>query len=359
MAEPIPVPATDGKDHLAYELRLTNVFGQDIGLASLAVRSGDQTLLSLSGDKLAYWTRVMGNPAPTTTLGPGQSALVWLDVALDRPAGSSPAGLPANLFHTIDIVATKPTPPLVPPTMTETISPVTVANRKPVDISPPVGGPNWLDGDSCCDMGAHRMAVNPISGDLYAAERFAIDFVQMTSDRTLFHGDKTRLISYPYYGADIHAVADGPVVAVLDGLPEQVPGAHPSGLPLDEYGGNHIVQDIGGGNYAFYAHLKTDSIKVHPGDRLTTGQPIAALGNTGNTDAPHLHFHVMNTPDPLRSNGLPFTFKSFMLDARMASTAALDPLMNGQPAQLQPGFAAKEESGVSPLTLDVMTYSST
>jgi len=58
--------------------------------------------------------------------------------------------------------------------------------------------------------------------------------------------------NYPYFGADIHAVADGPVVAVVDGLPEQVAGKDPTGLPLDQYGGNHIVQDIGGGNYAFY-----------------------------------------------------------------------------------------------------------
>ena len=44
---------------------------------------------------------------------------------------------------------------------------------------------------------------------------------------------------------------------MLDGLPEQVAGRIPTGLPLDQYGGNHVVQDIGGGNYAFYAHLKT------------------------------------------------------------------------------------------------------
>jgi Peptidase family M23 len=357
VAEPIPVSATDGKEHLAYELKLTNALGQDVSLSSLAVVSGDRTLLSLSGDELAYWTRVMGNPAPTTTLGPGQSALVWLDVALERPAGGGPPGIPSTVSHAIGLVATKPSPPLVPPTMTETIATVPVANRKPIEISPPLSGANWLDGDSCCDMGPHRMAVNPIDGDLYAAERFAIDYVQMTSDGKLFNGDKTRLESYPYYSAPIHAVGNGPVVAVVDGLPEQVPGAHPSGLPLDQYGGNHIVQDLGGGNYAFYAHLKTNSIRVRPGDQLTAGQTIAALGNTGNTDAPHLHFHVMSTSDPLRSNGLPFVLKSFKLDSRLASMAALDPLMNGQPAQLQPGFSSRDETAVSPVMLDVMTYS--
>jgi hypothetical protein len=348
---PIPVPATDGKVHLAYELTLTNTLGQDLTLTSVAVLTGDKTLLSLSGDGLAHWTRALGNPTtPTTTLGPGATAEVWLDVTVDEPGD-----VPATLQHAIGVSASKPQRPLVPATMTETIAPINVDTRKPAVISPPLVGPAWLDGNSCCDMTAHRMAVNPINGQLWVAERFAIDYIQLTDGR-MFSGDKTKLESYPYFGTDIRAVADGAVVAVVDGLPEQVPGTNPTGLPLDQYGGNHIVQDIGGGNYAFYAHLKTGSIKVKPGDRLTTGQSIAALGNTGNSDAPHLHFHVMSTPDPLRANGLPFVFKSFRLNSRIASEDDLDPLLDTGVAKLQPGFAARDETNVSPLVLDIMSY---
>ena len=119
---------------------------------------------------------------------------------------------------------------------------------------------------------------------------------------------------------------------MMEGLPEQVAGQSPTGLPLEQYGGNHIVQDIGDGNYAFYAHLKTGSVKVKVGDQLTTGQVIASLGNTGNSDAPHLHFQVMSTPDPLRSNGLPFVISSFRLDSRVASPDALDQILQGKPA---------------------------
>jgi murein DD-endopeptidase MepM/ murein hydrolase activator NlpD len=245
---------------------------------------------------------------------------------------------------------------LVTATMIETVAPVTVQTRKPVVISPPLAGPNWLDADSCCDLGAHRSALNPLNGQLWAAERFAIDYVQLGPDGRVVAGDVAKPGSYPYFGADIHAVADGPVVTVVDGLPEQVAGQLPTGLTLDQFNGNHIVQDIGGGNYAFYAHLKTGSVKVKPGDQLKTGQVIAALGNTGNTDAPHLHFHVMSTPDPLRSDGLPFVFSSFKLVNRLASMDAVDPMLTGQPAQLQPGFVPRDETDVSPLILDVMSY---
>lgn len=357
VAAPIPVRATDGKVHLAYELQLTNMLGSDVTLNSVSVNAGDDTLLTLAGEDLAYWTRIVGaSPSvPTTSFGAAQAGIVWLDVVVDE--GAPP---PTELIHTIDVTLSKPAPPLLPPTMSETVAPVLVSDQQPVTIAPPLRGPNWLNGSSCCDMTSHRTAVNPIGGALWAAERFAIDYVQLSADGTIFAGDNTKPEDYPYFGADIVAVADGPVVAVMEGLPEQVAGKSPTGLPLDQYGGNHVVQDISGGGtekrYAFYAHLKTGSTKVKVGDQLTTGQVIANLGNTGNSDAPHLHFHVMSTPDPLRSNGLPFVIDNYELTGQVASMSALDPLLVGKPAELKPNFAARAETDTSPLVLDVMDY---
>jgi hypothetical protein len=350
LAAPIAVPATDGKVHLAYELKLTNTLSQDVTLTSLAAVSDGATLLKLAGGDVKHWTRLLGSATPTDTLGPAMTALVWLDVSVDKPSD-----VPARLDHVIGISLSKPAPPLIPATSTETIAPISVQTRKPVVAAPPLSGPQWLDGDSCCEMTGHRMAVNPISGALWSAERFAIDYVQLTDGRMLT-GDKSKLESYPYFGGDIHAVADGPVVALVDGLPEQRPGVNPTGLTLDQYGGNYIVQDIGGGNYAFYAHLQTGRIKVRAGDRLATGQTIATLGNTGNSDAPHVHFHIMDAPDPLRSNGLPFELTPFRLDARIASLDDLGPLSDTGAAKFQKDFAPRDEANVSPFVLDVMSY---
>jgi len=58
--------------------------------------------------------------------------------------------------------------------------------------------------------------------------------------------------------------------------------------------------------------MQPGSLRVTQGDRVTRGQVIGLLGNFGNTDAPHLHFHVMDGPSPLRANGLPYTFASFV-----------------------------------------------
>ncbi|MCV7225692.1 M23 family metallopeptidase [Mycolicibacterium komossense] len=352
-ADPIPVPATDGKTHIVYELLLTNTLPGDVTVDSLTALSGDRRLLTLAGANLAYWTRALGNSGtPTNHIPSGGSAMIWLDVTLDT--GMQP---PAEIDHSVALTVAKPIPGLVEGNLTQMIAPVQVQARKPMSIAPPLDGPNWLDGNGCCDTTAHRMAANPINGKIYLAERFAIDYVQLTPDFRLFNGDPTKLESYPYFGAPIHAVADGKVIAVLDNLPEQVASKTPSGLPLDQYGGNYIVQDIGDGNFAFYAHLKTASITVKPGDGLKTGQQIATLGNTGNTDAPHLHFHLMDGPDPLASNGLPFIINKFRLDQRVVSQSGLDTLFSGQPAPLQPGFAARDQSEVSPLVLDIMNYS--
>lgn len=118
-------------------------------------------------------------------------------------------------------------------------------------------------------------------------------------------------------------------------------------------------QDLGNGNFAFYAHLKTGTVKVRPGDRLAAGQVIANVGNSGNSSAPHLHFHVMSTPDPLRSDGLPFVLDEFGLDGRLLKTDDVDDIdgiFAGEPVPLQRGFAPRNESDVMPMELDVMTY---
>ena len=352
LAEPVPVPATDGRTHLAYEVQLTNALGGNATLESLTVSTGDRDLLTLAGPNLRYWTRLLGDPTtPNNVLGPGQSALVWIDLAVDNGA------VPGDLTHSVRLRVEKPIPGLVPADVTQDVAPVTVSSHQPVSITAPLDGPNWVDGDGCCDTTAHRLAVNPINGKLRLAERFALDYVQLNNEFRLFTGVPTKLESYAYFGAAVHAVGAGKVVSVVDDLPEQVPTKTPSGLPLDQHAGNHIVQDLGDGNYALYAYLEPGSITVNPGDELEAGQQIAALGNSGNSDAPRLHFRVMDGPDPLLANGLPFVIKDFRVDQRAASRDAMDAALTGQPVALQPGFAAHGANEVIPLGLDVMTYS--
>jgi murein DD-endopeptidase MepM/ murein hydrolase activator NlpD len=112
------------------------------------------------------------------------------------------------------------------------------------------------------------------------------------------------------------------VVKVVDGLPEQVPGEFPQGISLEEADGNSVILDIGGGNYAPYAHFQPNSILVNEGDRVSRGDVLALVGNSDNSLAPHLHFHVMSVPLSLASNGLPYVVDSFTVTGRTPGTDA-------------------------------------
>lgn len=54
--------------------------------------------------------------------------------------------------------------------------------------------------------------------------------------------------------------------------------------------GNLVIVDHGGGLATVYAHNQRNLVRV--GARVAAGQPIAKLGATGRTTAPHLHFEV-------------------------------------------------------------------
>jgi hypothetical protein len=321
LAQVTPVLGADDRMHLAYELAMANQSSQDVQLRSVTTLDGsraDAVLTTLRGDALARMFRPSGD-STGSTLRPGEYGTLFLDATM-----APDAPLPGIVRHRFALALrqaqapedvgprdTDPPPP-AQQNLEFTGVPVPVAAQPAVTLSPPLRGPRWVAGNGCCDaITAHRGATLAIDGTVHVPERFAIDFVQLDETDRLYSGPPTNNTSFRYFGDDILSVADGTVVTVVDGMPEQTPGRLPAGITVRTAGGNHVVVDIGGGRYAFYAHLQTGSPRVRAGDRVRTGDVIARLGNSGNTDAPHLHFHVMDAPSPLQSNGLPFVFTRF------------------------------------------------
>jgi murein DD-endopeptidase MepM/ murein hydrolase activator NlpD len=58
--------------------------------------------------------------------------------------------------------------------------------------------------------------------------------------------------------------------------------------------------------------MQTGSVRVKVGQRIRTGQVIGLLGNSGNTNGPHLHFGIVDGPG-FFSNSLPFALSSFIV----------------------------------------------
>ena len=102
--------------------------------------------------------------------------------------------------------------------------------------------------------------------------------------------------------------ADATVVEVKDGIPENTPGeaSHAVEITLETVAGNHVNLDLGGGVFAMYAHFQPGSIRVKVGDKVSCGQALGLVGNSGNSSEPHLYFQLMDRNSPLDSEGLPY-----------------------------------------------------
>ena len=121
----------------------------------------------------------------------------------------------------------------------------------------------------------------------------AVDFVRLDEEGRSHDGDPKREKAWYGFGEPVLSPADGTVVSMSDVHPDE-PVGNTGQKP--SYG-NHILLDIGRGHYAVLAHLQQGSARVSEGERVRLGQQIAAVGDSGDSLVPHLHFQVQDSPD--------------------------------------------------------------
>jgi len=310
-----PIPVKLAERHvLVYELHLTNFDVVPLTLKRLEVfadTSKSQPLKTISGDALSATMLEVGSSSgakDSQTIGPGRRAVVflWIEFGLDtRP--------PSSLRHRLVFAAPAPGEGMGSATSESTLEdfPVLVSPDAAPVISFPFDGGVWLAGDGPANDSGHRRSISAIDGQIHIAQRFAADWVKVGPNGDSHHDGTTRNENWWGYGEPIHAVADGEVTQVLDGIPENTPRVLPKQVTLDNIVGNYVILRIAPNRYATYAHLQTGSIKVAVHDHVTRGTVIARLGNTGQATAPHLHFQVTDGDAVLQSEGVPFIFSNF------------------------------------------------
>jgi murein DD-endopeptidase MepM/ murein hydrolase activator NlpD len=177
----------------------------------------------------------------------------------------------------------------------------------------------------------------PSHGTDMLAQRYAFDLVRHDPRagtryhppggfRAILLGTRTR--DCHGWGEPVHAPLDGVVEAAVDGVPERE-RVHvvrdlaivvwngltfrPTPERLRAVVGNHVILRHDGAWSAF-AHLAPGSVAVEAGATIRTGDVLGRVGHTGNSTAPHLHFQLMDGPDPLTARGLPCAFRAYEVE---------------------------------------------
>jgi hypothetical protein len=322
-----PTPAryvhgTDGREHVEYDLLITNAFTAAATLKSLEVRSGSRLLLRLNGATLAAATHAILGEAPVARIPASATVATVVDVVLPRSGGrTAPRSLANRLRYAIP--ADSPSRSLIGRT-TVNAPTVRVAQRAPIVIGSPVRGSGWYDGNGCCadPTAPHRITQIARNGTYVTPEWFAIDWLRVV-DGSIYTGNGSQLGDWRgTFGAPIYAVADGMVVTAVDGRRDITPFANPLLNGPEDFAGNSVVLKIAPDQYAVYFHLKRGSVRVRVGQRVRGGQQIASLGNSGNSTAPHLHFGIQDGPSGL-SDSLPFELDRFVLEGHVVPGATL------------------------------------
>jgi Peptidase family M23 len=359
-----PVKGADGRIHLIYELHVTNESHLAVCVRSIEVLdardnsvTGVNRVVSPGGVDVTGKVRPFALPQTqdaanyVTRLGPGQSGVVYFDVTYNAPRD-----LPKSIKHRF-IVALR-----IPDQGTQVFTVIGSATKvnqeEALVIAPPLKGGNWLVANGSGPIiTPHRYIVQPTNGSLRPPEHFAIDLIQLDAQGRAYTGDPTQLKNWPYYGTEVISATPGKVVEVVNDLNDQIPTKSLPTVSADTAAGNHVIVEIGNGRYALYAHLAPGSVAVSEGDFVQPGQLLGHLGNSGNSDAPHLHFQIMDSPSALNANGLPFVFKRVIHQGQLmgALDEVIDTLVSGKAPVLDARGAA-ERALQMPLTLNVIGF---
>ena len=192
----------------------------------------------------------------------------------------------------------------------------------------------------------------PSHGTDYFAQRYAFDFARLLGPYKKAYAKSVWLHAIGGVKAEdcygwnepVLAPFPGEIIAVGDGWPDRMrlhfvwdvvrTSFFATGASAEDYRpltGNYILIQ-GEPGVALLAHLRCHSVAVKKREVVEEGHPIAAVGNSGNTTLPHLHFHLMNGTDPFKAQGLPCKFRRY----ERLRDGVWEEVFNDIPAALQP-----------------------
>lgn len=340
------VNGDDGNVHVEYDLLVTNAFTGPVTLKFVDVTDENgKTLMRIDGDRLVQATQTLLGQKPVKSIPASSAVAVEIDLTLP---GKTP--VPAALSHRIayDFSATDLFATVIGKKQIE--GPIVSVNQaQPTLIASPLAGTGWVATNGCCSPNVHRNARLAATDRIATPETFAIDWLRI-DEGDVCKNDCTRNEDYNCFGVPVRSVSDGEVIGVRNDMPDGIPSPKQPATaktPFD-YGGNFVYVRIRPDLYAFYAHLQPGTVTVKAGDRVKTGTVLGKLGNSGNSFAPHLHFAILDRPDALVGDSLPFVIDRFNITGTLKVEDA-----TGQ-VSVEPKTLAVKDA--YPLVRGIVTY---
>ncbi|MDX5479266.1 MAG: M23 family metallopeptidase, partial [Cyclobacteriaceae bacterium] len=122
--------------------------------------------------------------------------------------------------------------------------------------------------------------------------KHAWDFEIKDEEGKTYKNEGDYASDYYCYDKNILAPSDGIVEEVVNDIDDNPIGTR----NLEKNWGNTIIIKHAEFLYSKLSHLKKESILPKKGEKVTKGDIIARLGNSGNSPYPHLHFQLQATP---------------------------------------------------------------
>ena len=153
------------------------------------------------------------------------------------------------------------------------------------------------------------------------AMRYSYDLVPLDKEGRSFVGDEAKNESYPGFGMAVRAPAAGVIAATVGDRPDDHSfNPEESKTSPNALFGNYVIIDHENGSFSMLAHVKQNSVKVRQGERVKAGQVVAAIGASGSSLFPHLHYQLVDGPT-MSGEGIPSYFRGLK---RLRGTRAED-----------------------------------
>ncbi len=168
-----------------------------------------------------------------------------------------------------------------------------------LELAFPLGPGTYLvaNGGSDLVVNSHRRMLDDRDPRLtrYRGSAEAVDFVALDALGLTANGlAPADPREHHVFGREVKAPCAGEVIHAEDGHPDRAVGEP----DRDSFAGNHVILRCGGRDVVL-AHFTPGSLAVTAGDRVQAGTFLARVGNSGASDAPHLHVHAQAPGGPL------------------------------------------------------------